>query len=71
MEIIEKMVSVVDSEATGDKARIERVILRLTQEEVAKKMGVSKNFLSLLERGKRKWNKKHIDAFNKAIKELK
>ena len=60
----------IDKIATGMTARTLRREHKATLSQVSALMGVSENFLSLLERGKKNWNERHVLCFNHAIDEL-
>ena len=61
----------IDSVETGDEARMDRLKYRLSLQQVADKMGLTKMTLSNLEHGKAKWTEERVEKFNLAIKELK
>lgn len=56
---------------TGEKMRKLRDNRGLKSGWVAGMMGISPGYLSDLERGNRHWRQHHIDAFLKAVGELK
>jgi len=66
--MIFKQIETIDQRATAKKARISRLIKRLSLTEVAKTMNISKAYLSDLERGKRLWTKEKWNNFVKALK---
>lgn len=47
--------------------RVRRTDAGCTLLEVSKKMGISIQYLSDLERGKRNWDEELLNAFNKAV----
>lgn len=65
----EKAKEVYDSEneAIGAEARLLRVKYGVSLNEVARRMGVSNVFLSDLERGRRRWQMKHIGMWERAM----
>ena len=50
---------------------MDRLKYRLSLQQVADKMGLTKMTLSNLEHGKAKWTEERVEKFNLAIKELK
>lgn len=68
MKLMHKSVEVVDNSACGYFARIDRKLARRTLEYVAKKMGVSKAFVSDLELGRRNWTQDRVEEFKRALK---
>lgn len=71
MKVVYKTVKKIDSIATGNNARIERLTFRISQSDVALHMGMSRQILCDHENGRRVWTKEKVEKFNKAIKELK
>jgi len=58
----------VDDKATGKRAREWREERQLSQEQVARSMGISASYLSDLERGKRTWGTELLAAAKAALK---
>ena len=60
----------IDSEATGAKARKVRIKKGVTLREAAKMMIISGPYLSDLEKGKRAWNEGIIARFIEAMERI-
>ena len=60
----------IDSTATGKKARAARIKKGYTLREIAKLMIISSPYLSDLEKGKRAWNEEIIARFINAMERI-
>lgn len=64
------LIPATDHEMIGRVAREKRKLVDLTLTEVGVAMGITAAYLSLLEKGQRRWNKELIESFNQAIEKL-
>ena len=70
--VLETVQRVVMNEGrTGKRARAEREQEGFSLRSLARAMKISAAYLSDLEKGKRNWSLKLVDAFNLAVKEMK
>lgn len=53
---------------TGLEIRRERERLGISQEEVARRMGITQSYLTMLERDKRPWSANMVTAYRVALK---
>jgi len=67
MKLVYCKILVVDSVATGAKARQERESRGISLREIARRMKLSAAYLSALETGKAKWKPAMAKRFNRAI----
>jgi transcriptional regulator with XRE-family HTH domain len=71
MKLVFRWVRCVDHIATGIAMKKERFIKNLSLREVARRMKVSAAFVCDLEKGRRNWKQKTLDAYEKALKGAK
>ena len=61
-------VSVIDSVGTGLNAREERIRYGLSLVDIASAMGCSATYVSMLERGRKKWSEELVEKYSIAIR---
>ena len=62
-----RLETLMDFKALGAKIRTERKNMRLTQEQLAERVGVSTNFIGQIERGERKLSLETLVALANAL----
>lgn len=70
MKVTKILREVIDDVATGDSARVSRVVHRISQKEVARVMGISGAMVSFLERGERRWTSELVEKYETAVANL-
>jgi predicted transcriptional regulator len=60
-------VCIYDAKACGESARRERKKRGLTLKQVAEAMGCSLRYVSVIERGEKKWTKELVDRYSQAL----
>ena len=66
--VIPKAVSKLDYDAIGERVRLRRRELKLTQEHLAEKISVSSSFIGHIERGEKKASMETIAALSRELR---